>query len=547
MVSLYSKIIHYFHHRIFYIWLLIFSFLSTLISPENSPPYAIVSTFILYYLIYSIGDKVFNLVIWFITITLSLYYPVYQYYGALNSGIIAALFETNITESFDFIRKLSLDDFIFPFVFILSALILIRLKKYNVRPIIDKRQKILHIMLWVVFIFTLTFIPTKFYLKGKNMEDEQPSWTLANSPINVISFYANIYDSIHSYFIEKHQLADMLNQPNPWHIESVSPKYQNYVLIIGESARRDYFSVFGFSQPTTPFLDSANGYFNSGYISAAPATYHSLLKTLYFKNGKDLNYAYNIISLAKAAHIGTNWLSNQGSIGHYDMIASRIGISADYSYFTKKGGFNTKSVDDMALLKDFALRLNTPIKSGSKSRLFVLHLMGSHQNFCHRISKNEHKLTYINKNMSCYANSILKTDTFIQKTIHLLKERHQSYSLIYFSDHGLNYTNNENKDRLTLDYSQDYQSNYNVPFIKLSSDDTKHTVVNIPRSAFNFIYGYANWLGIKSKELDNNYQFFSNRPDEHIKVFNFTKKVDYSSLKKENIPDWLKLIQEKSL
>lgn len=91
--------------------------------------YTLFSTFILYYLIYVLSEKLFTAVILFVTATLSLYYPVSLYYGSLNSGIIAAFLETNISESLEFMSVFSFSDFLLPFLFCLSAIILIRYKK----------------------------------------------------------------------------------------------------------------------------------------------------------------------------------------------------------------------------------------------------------------------------------------------------------------------------------------------------------------------------------------------------------------------------------
>ncbi|MDP8079682.1 sulfatase-like hydrolase/transferase [Phocoenobacter skyensis] len=537
---MFSKLIAYLNRRIFYIWLLLFSFLSTIISPENSLHYAILSTFIFYYLIYAFNERLFTGIIIFLTVTLSLYYPISLHYGSLNSGIVAAFLETNLSESLDFIKKIDITDLSIPLLFIFSSIILIRLKKYNQRSPYNQRKKMLYIALSFVFIFSVVFIPTKYYLmQSNNFDDENKQiWRLSTTPINIISFYANIYESVNNYYTEKHELETIANKPNPWKILSVSPKYKNYVLIIGESARKDYFSTYGFKLPTSPFLDKTKGYINAGYISTAPATYHSLLKSLYFKKGKKTDHSYNIITLAKAAHIETNWLSNQGSIGKYDTVASRVGVSADFFHFTKKGGFNTDDVDDFKLLDQFKRRL-IENKSNKKARLFVLHMMGSHNSFCSRLTKDEKKLHFINKKMSCYANTILKTDKFINDVVTLLKETNQeSYSLIYFSDHGLNHINKDEKEELDLDYDSKFKSNYNVPFFKISSDDTKRTLVNTKRSAFNFIYGFSEWLGITSSDLKKDYHFFSTKNDENIKVFNFEKNVEYEKLEIDDIPNF---------
>ena len=62
--------------------------------------------------------------------------------------------------------------------------------------------------------------------------------------------------------------------------------------------------------------------------------------------------------------------------------------------------------------------------------------------------------------------------------------------------------------------------------------------MNVKRSAFNFIYGYAEWLGIKTEELNNGYEFFSNKDDKDIKVFNFRENISYDTLKNDNIPNF---------
>ena len=386
-------------------------------------------------------------------------------------------------------------------------------------------------------IFSVIWVPTQFYIQNVSNDKVDAHWTLANSPVNLISFYANIIESIADYYHDKNDLENVQNITPPWHIISAKPQYKNYVLIIGESARRDYMSTYGFHLPTTPFLDKTKGYINAGYISSAPATYHSLLNTLHF-NPKDKgkkDYSYNIITLAKMAGIKTFWLSNQGSIGKYDTLASRLGVAADFHYFTKKGGFTTNNADDMALLDELKTRFKEKTYSNNV-RLFVIHLMGSHRNFCQRLKEEEKKLEFINESLSCYVNTILKTDKFIEETVTLLKEQNEPYSLIYFSDHGLSHINKEDKKEVDLDFGDKYKQNFDVPFVKISSDDNTREVVNIKRSAFNFIYGFSQWLGIQTEELNNHYDFFSNKDDEEIKVFNFQDNIPYDSLKTDNIP-----------
>ena len=537
-----KNFLNYLRSRLFWLWLLWFSFLTQTISPEDSIFYGLFVIYILYYLIFSFNQKIFWYFVTFITITLSLYYPVYLSYGKPNSGIIAAFFETNPAESFEFLGKLKLSNLGLPVLFIFSFYVLYKLKKYATNQVEisakeQKHKKILNGFLAIVTIFSVIWVPTQFYIQNVSNDKVDAHWTLANSPVNLISFYANIIESITDYYHDKSDLENVQNISPPWHIISAQPQYKNYVLIIGESARKDYMSTYGFNLPTTPFLDKTNGYINSGYISSAPATYHSLLNSLHFKpkeKGKK-DYSYNIITLAKIAGIKTFWLSNQGSIGKYDTLASRLGVSTDFHYFTKKGGFSTNNADDMKLLDELKIRFKEKTYSNNV-RLFVIHLMGSHRNFCQRLKEEEKKLEFINESLSCYVNTILKTDKFIEETVTLLKEQNEPYSLIYFSDHGLSHINKEDKKEVDLDFGDKYKQNFDVPFVKISSDDNTREVVNIKRSAFNFIYGFSQWLGIQTEELNNHYDFFSNKDDEEIKVFNFQDNIPYDSLKTDNIP-----------
>ena len=131
------------------------------------------------------------------------------------------------------------------------------------------------------------------------------------------------------YLEQRDFLNQSVNAPSQWDIQSFTPKYKNYILIIGESMRKDYMSLYGFPLKTTPFLERVKGTVFENYYSAAPNTQPSLQHTLYRAEKGETVYTDNIISLAKKAGVKTYWISNQGKIGEFDTMASRIGQSAD--------------------------------------------------------------------------------------------------------------------------------------------------------------------------------------------------------------------------
>ena len=44
-----------------------------------------------------------------------------------------------------------------------------------------------------------------------------------------------------------------------WQLQGIQGKYENHVIIIGESMRKDYMSAYGYPLETTPFLANTPG------------------------------------------------------------------------------------------------------------------------------------------------------------------------------------------------------------------------------------------------------------------------------------------------
>ena len=168
-------------------------------------------------------------------------------------------------------------------------------------------------------------------------------------------------------------------------------------------------------------------------------------------------------------------------------------------------------------------------KDKDQTKLIVLHLIGSHPTFCAHLNGEEPKFHLISREMSCYLDTLKQTDSLLSEVNQILKDQGQSYSVIYFSDHGLAHLGAGKN--LSMLNNKEYKQSYAVPFIRFSSDDTKRTIIKNPQSAFNFIHGFAQWLGIKESHLSQE-DFFNPKP-QPIKVFNWRALVDYNSLKED--------------
>ena len=128
--------------------------------------------------------------------------------------------------------------------------------------------------------------------------------------------------------------------------------------------------------------------------------------------------------------------------------------------------------------------------------------------------------------MSCYLESIKYTDQFLEKLNSQLVSQNEPYSVIYFSDHGL--AHYEDSKGLSLHPNNLYKQDYEIPFVMFSSDSQKVEKIKTPQSAFNFVYGFADWMGIKEKHLQG-VDFFHPEKQE-IKVFDWKKVVNVKEL-----------------
>jgi len=245
------------------------------------------------------------------------YAPVGMIYGKINNSFIASVMQTNINEAGEFITGI-------PVFYFIVSLVIAAFTFWFWR----KREKSHR-----GFIFLLFFIVLSVNAWPKRMVT------------NVITGIAETREEMMRYESLKN------NQKDSWDIVSVEKKYKTIIIVIGESVRRDYLSVYGYPLPTTPWLNSAPGIFINGYFSAAPNTTGSLSRTLTLDYTETGNPGNNIVTLARKAGYETWWISNQGSLGRHDTLISVIAASADKKYFLKEGNSSSRRIDDEDMLQ----------------------------------------------------------------------------------------------------------------------------------------------------------------------------------------------------
>jgi glucan phosphoethanolaminetransferase (alkaline phosphatase superfamily) len=302
-------------------------------------------------------------------------------------------------------------------------------------------------------------------------------------------------------------------------------------LIIGESVRRDYLSVYGYPHPTTPFLNTSPGLFIDGFVATAPNTPQSLSRSLVIpeKDRMPGNAANNVISLANTAGYETFWISNQGRLGGTDTHVSRIAKKSAHVAFLNFGGYG-EAGDDLSIIPRMEKILAIP---SQKDRLIILHMMGSHPNPCKRLHDySQHFDILQSKNENCYLSTLHKLDYFIGQIVTRLKQHGESYSVLYFSDHAMiRRTDSEGRFKFAHDAQLEFKQALDVPLFILDSETVAHRMIKRNLSAFHLMDILAAWLGVDSDKTDARYSLENFPEDSHIRAFNGRVLVNYDDLK----------------
>lgn len=458
------------------------------------------------------------------------YFPAAFYYGYPNVAVISAISETNTEEIGEFCTQLPFYFYVIPLL--LTGFFVLIFTKL-------KFPKINNNYLITLPLFLCCYKPIKeIYTHGISSINSINS-ILVNIKYPFFEFYIDFYSSYKIYVTEKDEQLKQIEQANTIPILSVKPKHKTYVVIIGESVRKDYMSSYGFNYNNTPFTSHNASIIWDGLIAPASNTQasipHLISQSNFLENNKvNAQLNNNIISIANQAGFDTYWLSNQGKLGKMEITIPRIASYAKHAFYTKKGEYNGKSARnkyDTLLLPELDNILS--IQHG-KPKLIVMHLIGSHPHFCKRLQFDV-QFDLDNKNISCYVSSIKETDDFIASTINILKKHNQDYSVVYFADHGLAHIN-QFQD---LRHNWEYQNSYQVPFIFFDSDKTTQQKINKKISGFQFIYLLSRWMGI---HLDIQHDYTKNEltdiPEQKdIKIKNWQNElIFFDILKKDPHP-----------
>ena len=432
------------------------------------------ATFLIY-----VGHKTYKLIVLFFTFIAALYLPFGLIYGPPNHNVATSIYYTDKQELLEFISNIDFKYFVFSVILLSFGIAVSRIKTDT---LLIKRKSTIAILMIFFFLTPIKYLSYGDYEKA------------FSSGLPETRFFTEFAYSAYSLKKEQELYKLQMTFTEP----KVANKYDTYVIVIGESVRRDFMNNYGFPIKNTPFASSVNGIFFNNYISAASSTQPSLTRSLSLYP----NINNDIITLVKKSGFKTHWISNQGFVGMHDGSVASIGRRSNSYFFLKK---MTSKDDLVSLDTDLLTEFKSVLKIPSDKKLIVVHLMGSHSPFCKR-TNGEYDVFFKSEKLSCYVQSIKNTDNLLSDVYKDLKLTNAKWSMLYFADHGLSLSN----DKKDLTHGDDDKESFEAPLFITSYDSHERREITSQRSGLYLFSLISQWMGIMEENIQNDCNIISN-------------------------------------
>ena len=254
------------------------------------------------------------------------------------------------------------------------------------------------------------------------------------------------YRYFNTFYAQQEQPFTILG--NDAHQQKPTPRRTIGIMVVGETARADHFSLNGYAQPTNPLLSKENLISFQAVSSCGTSTAYSVPCMFSFLGQKDYSpetadKQSNSLDVLQKAGVKVVWIDNNSSCkGVCTRIENRNllqQVNHSDDLYSDNGYY------DEVMLNDLEHYL-----AGNQDVLIVLHTLGSHgptyhkrypaafaqfQPYCKQDTPHTCPQAEV---INAYDNTILYTDYVLSKTIQWLKTQSQQADtfLLYASDHG---------------------------------------------------------------------------------------------------------------
>lgn len=365
--------------------------------------------------------SVIEFMILLIPIVQCIYYQLYH--TCINDEGLTLILETDNNETIEFFKSLPILLQIFTPLLMIALFAVIMYSNLSFTTVIFTNNWQLP-LLAAIFIFLTTYLWN--FKKGVFIRT------------GIIELYLDVKSYIKETATYKSKLNERLQSLEVSLKNPLNNQPSTIIMVIGESASRDYMSAFtDYPQNTTPWLKEMRNsqnflLFPNAYAckdQTVPVLKHALTEANQY-NDKKFYDSCSIIDIAKKAGYKTYWFSNQGHVGSAETAITLVANTADKAEWTKQN-LNQYQYDE-------ALLENLKQVNPNENNFIVLHLMGSHFNFINRYPHNFSKFSAPGKYdlIPNYLDSLAYTDYVLQLIFNYGKDKLNLQALIYFSDHA---------------------------------------------------------------------------------------------------------------
>ncbi|WP_310598804.1 phosphoethanolamine--lipid A transferase [Desulfobulbus sp.] len=231
------------------------------------------------------------------------------------------------------------------------------------------------------------------------------------------------------------------------HIPATDTDRELVILVVGEAARADHFSLNGYARPTNPLLQQEDVVSFANMYSSGTATAYSVpcMFSIYPReqcSAQKTATTENLLDVLQRAGVHILWRDNNSD-------SKGVALRVPYQDF-RQPSLNPMcegECRDEGMLVGLQEYIDAQ-KEGDI--VIVLHQMGNHgpayykryppqfERFTPACATNQLNQCTKEEVINAYDNAILYTDAFLAKTIALLKKNDRRFetAMIYMSDHG---------------------------------------------------------------------------------------------------------------
>lgn len=386
-------------------------------------------------------------------------YLLLSYHSQLNPAVIGIILETNVEESSQYLRGLWLALVLGYGALTAAAWLALRLlARHEVSW--QRRYRVLALLLTPVIFVALHFVYQPLETAAAGLVAARDPYRITQwpqelesarltSPFGVLLQVADAVAAEHKIMAASHVRAAYRFGA---HQTLDNAERQVYVLVIGESARKDRWSINGYERPTSPRLQRETNLVSFGdVVTVMPATRISvpiiLTRESFGQAGQFRERS--LVSAFREAGFATYWLSTQAPVGSFDATFSTFAREAEHaSYYNVTGGWADTPPDGVMIEPLKRILAN----SAERRQLVVVHTLGSHMEYRRRypdefdvfkpsLGRTDpqlwHDQAYKDELSNTYDNSILYTDYFLSEVLAALKASGRPLAaMLYVSDHG---------------------------------------------------------------------------------------------------------------